>query len=207
MNWHRLFVFANYTLSTSRTNTGGAFSLLPNGDDLEAEWGPTGGDARHRVGGSVNAQPVANLTVALNANVRTGTPYNVTTGRDDNGDGVFNDRPVGTPRNSTRGAASADLGGRVSYALGFGPRRAAGGGGGTQVVMISGGGGGGPMAPAFGGGPNDRRFRLEFYLSAQNLLNRANFTGYSGVLTSPLFGQPTGASPARRVQVGVRLGF
>jgi hypothetical protein len=209
MNWHRLFVFANYTLSTNRTNTGGPFALLPNKDNLEAEWGPTTGDARHRFGGSFNVQPVTNLTVALNASYRSGTPYNVTTGRDDNGDGVFNDRPAGESRNAARGAAIVDLGGRLAYGRGFGPVRSAGGtgGGGAQVVIVSGGGGGGGLAPAFGGAASDRRFRIEFYVAGQNLLNRTNYTSYSGVLASPLFGQPTSASNGRRVQLGVRFGF
>ena len=48
---------------------------------------------------------------------------------------------------------------------------------------------------------------LEFYVAGQNLLNRVNYAGYSGVLTSPLFGQPTAAGQARRVQLGVRFGF
>jgi hypothetical protein len=205
LNWHRLFMLANYTLSTSRSDTSGAFSLLASGDNLGAEWGPTGGDARHRFGGSFNMQPVTNLTVAVNASYRSGTPYNVTTGRDDNGDGVFNDRPSGTSRNSARGAATFDLGGRVAYAWGFGPARTGGGVGSTQVVIVSGTGGG--LTPGFGGGASDRRYRLEFYLAGQNLLNRANYSSYSGVLTSPLFGRPTSAGNARRVQIGVRFGF
>ena len=208
MNWRRLFIFANYTLSTSRTDTSGAFSLLPGGDNLEAEWGPSGGDTRHRFSASFNMQPVTDLSVSLNASARSEMPYNITTGRDDNADGTFNDRPAGTSRNSARGAASVDLGGRLSYAWGFGPKRTAGGvgGGGTQVIVMS-GGSGGMMASGFGGGANNRRFRLEFYLSGQNLLNRTNYMSYSGVLTSPLFGHPTSAGTARRVQLGVRFGF
>jgi hypothetical protein len=50
MDWRRLFLFVNYTLSTARTNTTGAFSPLPSGDNLDAEWGPTSGDARHQIG-------------------------------------------------------------------------------------------------------------------------------------------------------------
>jgi hypothetical protein len=72
-------------------------------------------------------------------------------------------------------------------------------------VIVSGTGGG--LTPGFGGGASDRRYRLEFYLAGQNLLNRANYSSYSGVLTSPLFGRPTSAGNARRVQIGVRFGF
>lgn len=208
LNRRRTFMFVNYTLAKNESNSSGPFSLPAAGDDLSAEWGPTAADARHRIGASFNTQPIANLTVALNAGYRSATPYNVTTGRDDNGDGVFNDRPAGTPRNSARGGAQIDLGGRVSYAWGFGERPQTGGGlGGPGQVVIVGGGGAGPMTPAFGGGAADKRYRLEFYVSAQNLLNRTNYANYSGVMTSPLFGQPTSAGQARRAQAGIRFGF
>jgi hypothetical protein len=207
MNWHRLLLFANYTLATSRTNTSGAFSTPTTDDNLAADWGPSSGDARHRLGAMINAQPVANLTVALNISARSALPYNITTGRDDNNDGVFNDRPAGVSRDSARGSAVVDVGGRVSYGWGFGPARSGGGGGGTQVTIVSSGPGGGAMAAGFAGGPNDRRFRVEVYASAQNLFNRTNYTSYGGVFGSPVFGQPIAAATARRVQAGVRFSF
>ena len=209
MNWRRLLVLGSYTLATGRTNTGGAFVTPTEADNPDADWGPTGGDARHRLGGMINLQPVANLSAAVNVSYRSALPYNITTGADDNGDGVFNDRPAGVSRNSARGSASFDLGGRISYGWGFGPIRQGGGGGGTQVVVMAGGPGSGTAPPpaGIGGGSSDRRFRLELYASGQNLLNRANYIGYSGVVTSPMFGQPTAASTARRVQVGARFSF
>jgi len=45
------------------------------------------------------------------------------------------------------------------------------------------------------------------YLSGQNLLNRANYVGYSGVATSPFFGQPTNVMNPRKLQAGLRFGF
>ena len=206
--WKRAFFFANYTWSRSDTNTTGAFSLPANGDNLDTEWGPSGGDVRHRASFSMNMAPITNLSVSLNARAQSGSPYNLTTGRDDNRDGLFNDRPAGTSRNSARAAAQWDLGGRVSYAWGFGTRGpSAGGGPGGATVVIGGGGGGGAMAPGFGGGAQDKRFRIEVYASAQNLLNRANYVGYSGVMTSQLFGQPTSVMNPRKVQLGIRFGF
>jgi hypothetical protein len=208
-NWHRTFAFLNYTWSKSDSNTGGAFTLLPGGDNLALEWGPAAGDARHRFNASLSSEPISNLSVSLNLGARTATPYTITTGRDDNTDGTFNDRPAGTKRNSARGADNIDLGGRVSYGWAFGPPRGGGGGGGggQQVVVAMGGGGGGGIATAFSGGASDKRYRLDFYVSGQNLLNRVNYTSYSGVMTSPLFGQPIAAAQARRLQVGIRFGF
>jgi hypothetical protein len=208
LDWKRTFMMANYNLASARTNTTGAFSLPANGDNLETEWGPSGGDIRHRISGSVSMAPWRDVSLSVNAGVRSGTPYNVTTGADNNGDGMFSDRPAGTTRNSARGAWQVDLGGRLSYAIGFGTARSAGGGaGGTQVVIAMGGGGGGAMAPGFGGGAESKRYRVEFYVSGQNLLNRVNYTAYSFVLTSPFYGDPVAASQPRRIQVGTRFGF
>jgi hypothetical protein len=63
------------------------------------------------------------------------------------------------------------------------------------------------MAAGFAGGGSDRRFRIDFYVSAQNIINRVNYTAYSGVMTSPLFGQPTSAGSPFRAQLGARFSF
>jgi hypothetical protein len=49
--------------------------------------------------------------------------------------------------------------------------------------------------------------RGELYAQGFNVLNRANFVGYGGNLQSPLFGRPVSASPARRVEFGLQVGF
>jgi hypothetical protein len=58
-----------------------------------------------------------------------------------------------------------------------------------------------------GGGAENKRIRIELFASAQNLLNSVTAIGYSGVMTSPFFGQPTAAMPGRRIDVGARAGF
>ena len=65
LSWHQTFFAANYAISSTQTNTTGAFSLPANGDDLSTEWGQT--VPRHRFGGSFNTQPIRNLTVNVNA--------------------------------------------------------------------------------------------------------------------------------------------
>ncbi len=205
MDLRRLFLMLNYSWSRTEANTVGGYALAAAGDDLGTEWGPATGDVPHRAGASLNLSPLKNVSMGLNVRAQAGLPYNVTTGRDDNHDGVFNDRPAGVPRNSARGAAQWDIGGRVAYAWGFGTPRPAGGGGGGPVVIHAGGGGG--LAPGFGGGAADKRYRLEFYVSGQNLLNRVNYTAYSFVVTSPLYGLPVAAANPRKFQVGVRVGF
>jgi hypothetical protein len=72
--------------------------------------------------------------------------------------------------------------------------------------MIRAGGGETPMG-GFSGGADDKRWRFEIYAAANNLFNRTNLMGYSGVMTSPFFLQATSAAPARRIELGMRFGF
>jgi hypothetical protein len=204
LNWRRTILSGSYTWSTNERNTTGAFSL-PADADLSTEWGQMG--PRHRASASLNTQLATSLAFSLNLAGQSGMPYNVTTGFDDNGDGVFNDRPADMPRNAATGAAHWTLGSRLTYSIGFGerPQGAGGaGGGGASVVQMGGPGGG---MGGFGGGPSNARVRLDFFVSAQNLTNRANFVGYSGVMTSPFFGLPTNTTGPRKVEAGIRLAF
>jgi hypothetical protein len=164
------------------------------------------------VGGNINTTLFGRFNIGLNANWRSGTPYNITTGRDDNGDTVTNDRPVGVGRNSARGDSVFTLSGNFSYSRTFGRRTGEGGAGGTTVIMRDGAAaaGGGQVMVMPAGGPmpsNSGRYSFNLFLNARNLLNTVNPQGYSGVMTSPLFGRPTGAAPARTVDIGVRFGF
>jgi hypothetical protein len=207
----RTILFANYSWLRQENDADGPFSLPADSYNLAGEWGPAAGVPHHIFSSIINTTIRKNLRVGLTATARTGTPYNITTGRDENGDTVFNDRPDGVSRNTGTTKGMWDMGGRVSYAFGFGQRPAGPGmGGGPTVVIqrVGAVGGGGDMLNAIGGGgAEDKRVRFELYVSAQNLLNHVNPIGYSGVMTSPFFGEPTAAMPARRIDLGVRLGF
>jgi hypothetical protein len=203
LDWRQTFLATSYVFSSMETNTAGAFALPASGDDLSTEWGPS--MPRHRWTLMFNTRPVGSLGVSLNLRAQSGSPYTITTGTDDNGDGLFTDRPAGTGRNSVVGAGQFDAGLRVSYTIGLGPRRS-GPAGGAQVITIAAGGGGG-MPGGVGGGASDRRFRLEIYAAAQNVTDRRNYVGYSGVLTSPFFSQPTNVLNPRKVEIGLRFGF
>ena len=203
LEWRQTFFAMNYSLTSSETNTTGAFGLPARGDELASEWGVMA--PRHRLGATFNMRPLNALGVAVNVRAQSGTPYNITTGLDDNGDGLFNDRPADLPRNAARTAAQWDAGVRVSYMIAFGPRVSTAGSGGATVIMAGGGGGG--MPTGVGSGASDRRFKLEFYASAQNVTNHLNYIGYSGVMTSPFFGEPTNVLNPRKIEIGTRFGF
>ena len=85
----------------------------------DAEWGPSLNDRRHvvAINGAVNLPGDVQLSPVLF--LSTGQPLNVTTGRDDNGDTIYNDRPAGYARNSERtsGYKQLDLGISRAFAL------------------------------------------------------------------------------------------
>lgn len=203
----RLMFGGNYTLSFSRDDGSGALALPANSITPD-EWGPAGDDVRHRLGMFFNMRLLPSLRLGGNLRAESASPYNITTGRDDNRDTVFNDRPSGVARNSARGDDYVDLNLRLGYTFGFGTRKTTGGagpGGGPMVVRVGGGDRGGPM----GGGPMDRSKLVSFevYASASNVLNTVNYSGYSGVVTSPYFGIATSARPPRRIEIGMRVMF
>ena len=198
VRWKRTTLFANYTFSTLESNTDGAFAIAPTGI-LDAEWGPAPGDVRHRLNVTLNSQVVRALLLSLNVTGSSAPPYSIRTGFDDNGDLVFNDRPVGVGRNTQRGAAQWTINTVFGYQLALG-KRAPSGPPITTVIQ----GGGVPSVQTFQPPP---RYLLQFFVQAQNLTNRANYTGYVGTLTSPFFGQPTSVSPMRRIDIGFNLNF
>ncbi|HEU5257506.1 MAG TPA: TonB-dependent receptor [Vicinamibacterales bacterium] len=181
-------VAMNYTLAQFKNHADNAMQLPVDSYNPDAEWGPSSQDIRHRLQANVFLPPVRGFRLAVNGLVyQSGAPYNITTGRDDNHDLVINDRPLDAfgnviGRNSARGAARwGDLSMRLGRAFPFGRRS------------------------TDGAAPQARN--VEFFAQAENVLNRVNFTNYAGTMTSTLFGRPTAASQARRVQVGMQLRF
>jgi hypothetical protein len=73
--------------------------------------------------------------------------------------------------------------------------------------MVRIGGGGDGAAPPTLPGAAPKKYRLEFYAQVFNLLNHANLGAFSGVMTSPFFGQATSAQPPRRLELGTRFNF
>jgi hypothetical protein len=88
-----LSIFANYTLGKAMADTD--FGSAPlNQYDLHGEYARTLFDARHRftLAGNIGI-PKLKLSLSPIIIARTGTPFNITTGFDDNRDGITNDRP------------------------------------------------------------------------------------------------------------------
>jgi carboxypeptidase family protein/TonB-dependent receptor-like protein len=170
-----------YTLGRAYNNTGGINARLANNYDLTGEWSRADFDERHRFNllGAIKAGDWFDLgmTVALTS----GRPYSLTIGRDDNQDTIANDRPLGVRRNSLQGPGAATIDLRWSKEF-F-------------------------LKAAKKGKKTDEGPTVKVGLSAFNVVNRVNYTGYVGNQSSPFFGLPVAARPARRVQLNINFSF
>jgi hypothetical protein len=160
-----------------RGRAGGISSFPANNYDLSGEWSRADFDQRSRFNmlGTVTAGRYLNLGIALG--LYSGQPYSETTGRDENNDGLANDRPSGVRRNSLQGPGYADLDLRWSHDFFFKPAR------------------------------KDKGPTATLGLDAFDVLNHVNYVSYVGVLSSPFFGKPVSAQPPRRLQVSFRFRF
>src|SRR5262249_40427174 len=101
--------YAQYLFSKGTNDTSGTFSLPANNYDLRPEIGPADFDRRHRF----NLMGVMKLSQGFQfgmvLSLASGAPFDISTGMDDNGDSVANDRPFGTTRNTGRGPGMMQL--------------------------------------------------------------------------------------------------
>ncbi len=205
-------IYVSYTLSANRNDTDGASTLPADSSDLSNEFGWATFDQRHNlvISGSV-ALPLG-ISLSPFITLGSGKPFNITTGRDNNGDTIFMDRPslaapgeadaVQTrfgwlnanpgpgaqtiPRNFARGAGEINV---TLYAF--------------RMIKLT----NRPATAVPAGSPPGREYSLFLSASAENLVNRTNLTGYNGVLTSSAFGQPVRALGPRRVQLSASFSF
>jgi hypothetical protein len=199
--WRRgLRLSGSYTLGRQRNNTEGAFAVPAT--DLEFEWGPSSGDIRHRGSISFGTAAVRGLSASMSLNGSSRRPLTIRTGVDDNGDLIFNDRPAGVGRNSVRVPGQWGSSASFGYAFSFGSRRVASGGG-VSITQAA----GGALTVNVANSEAVARYRLNLSVNMQNLFNRPTYGGYSGVITSPTFLQPTSASGVRRTTMNINLTF
>ncbi|MCW5966412.1 MAG: TonB-dependent receptor [Bryobacterales bacterium] len=174
----RIMLFGFYSLGKAESDADRGNALPANQYDLSNEWGRSMMDIRHRVvmGGNINGP--WGFTLNPFVMYRSGMPFNITTGRDNNGDTVFTDRPAFAtdltlpgvvqtawgafdpnpqpgmniiPRNYGEGPSQFTVNLRLSRTWSFGERS---GGNPMPGGMMGGPGGpGGGGAPMGGGGP------------------------------------------------------
>ena len=100
---------ARYNLGKTYNNTSGIRYFPANSYYPQADWSRSDNDQRHKFDmlASVEAGKWFNFGTALS--VYSGKPVNVTTGNDENRDGLALDRPAGVPRNTMHGPSYVGL--------------------------------------------------------------------------------------------------
>jgi hypothetical protein len=202
----RFFWFVNYVYGRSLNETDNPLLAPADSYNRRADWGPSLTDIRHRFAGLAQGSLGHGFQIGTMFRASSAPPYNITTGIDNNGDTILNDRPTGVGRNFARGTGQWDLDTRLAWIRGFGTREDHGGV--TRLIRIGEGSRDMPDMP-MGGDPNAPAplIRMQLYTQVFNLMNHANWTSFTGVETSPFFGRPTAALPGRRMEVGIKFSF
>lgn len=194
------FGYLNFHFNSDSDNP----DMLPQSSyDLRGEWSRPSWQSRHQAFMVSTIFLPRKLRASLSLDSASGTPFNITTGRDNNGDGNFNDRPNVVDA-STPGALVTRFGTFDPTAVnGNLPRNA-----GTNSAIIRFDLG---LSRTFVVGrksaASEGQLKLTVNALARNLFNRANLFDINGVLASPFFGRANTAAPARRIELGVRFSF
>ncbi|MEZ5398908.1 MAG: TonB-dependent receptor [Bryobacteraceae bacterium] len=173
----RVTGMAQYVFGRTRTDTGGVNWYPANSFSPAGEWGRADTDRRHQFNflGTASLHHWANF--GLSVSLLSGIPFNITTGRDDNRDGMALDRPAGVTRNTGLGPGAAVIDLRWYRDFRLRPAR------------------------------KDKSPSFTVSVDAFNILNHVNYQNFVGALTSPFYGQAVGSQPPRRLQIGCRYQF
>jgi hypothetical protein len=166
-----------YTWQHADANTLWSYFTPQNMYKPNDEWSRNDYDQRQRLALFGTFYPDRPLTLGVGFYNNTPQPYTITTGTDDYHTGIFNARPPGVPRNSLNGGNYQDVDLRLNYTRKLHPK------------------------------VKDDPTAVEFSLSSFNTLNRANFDGFNGVITSPGFRKPTFAGDPRKLQLSASYTF
>jgi Carboxypeptidase regulatory-like domain len=92
-----------YTLSRTDNNTSGISFFPVNSYDPSADWGRSDNDRLHKFDLLASSQPTRFFTLGVGLSLYSGKPVTISTGADNNHDGIINDRPAGVARNTMPG--------------------------------------------------------------------------------------------------------
>ena len=218
-----LSIFANFGTGKGKTDTDCIFGSLgncfpANSYDVSNEYARVAfiPSRNFFLGGTINV-PKLKLTLNPFIILSAGRPFNIVTGRDTNGDGLFTERPAFAtdrtnpadlrrtrfgdfdlnpapgqqliPRNFGTGPGffSVNMGISRSFAFGDAPKSA------VTTPPPQGGGQGGPAKQSNNSsGPKpEKRYNVTLSINIQNLFNHTNLTNPIGNLSSPRFGEST----------------
>ncbi|HJQ69038.1 MAG TPA: TonB-dependent receptor [Blastocatellia bacterium] len=204
----KISIVTNYAFNKADSDTDGAGTFPADSYDLSGEFGRSSLDIRHRFALSSSVALPWNVRISPLIFARTGAPFNITTGRDPNGDTLFTERPALAtditkpgvvitpfgafdpnpapgqkiiPRNFGDGPGFFGVNLALSRTFGFGqaPRRTARAQQGGNAVAAN----AARSVPA-----EERPYKLNLAVRFVNLFNHVNPGAPIGNLSSPLFG-------------------
>ena len=206
----RLSAFTLIGLSRETGESDGPLYFPANSYDLSTEYGSVLNDVHAFANVGLNYNGPWGL--AFNSLIRMSSPnrFNIITGRDTNGDGVFMERPAFATDLSKPGVVVTPFGAfdpNPDPGQAMIPRNFGRGPGFFQVNLrvaktFRFNSFGGVLQGLGKSGTGDaKRYGLTFSIQAQNLFNNTNFGPFIGNLNSPLFGQAnsTAGTPRRFV--------
>ena len=168
-----------YTLGKTYNNTSGITYFPGNSYFAAADWARSDNDRRHKFDLLGSTEIAKYFSVGAALSLYSGKPVNVTTGADDNHDGIYNDRPIlpaAFARNTMHGPGLINLDLNLEH----------------DFLFVK----GKKEGPA-----------LTVVLNAFNVLNHQNDATYVGVLSSVYFGKAVSVLPPRRMQLNLQFKF
>jgi hypothetical protein len=202
-------LYSGYLLFDFHSDTENPLTTPQSSYNLAGEWARPAWQSRHRGFMTAILNLPWNLKASTTFSAASGTPFNITTGRDNNGDGLFNDRPSQAAPNATKAIATrygtfdiAAVNGDLPRNTETNPSVATVDLNLSRIFQF-----GSAPSPDAGSGRNEARYRITINVRANNLLNRTNPAGLNGILASPFFGRANIAQPARRIETGLRFSF
>jgi hypothetical protein len=215
----RLTYYGTYIFSKAFSDTEGPSTFPASSYDLAADWGRSLQDIRHTFywGGWISGP----LRIDINPTfvIRSGVPFNITTGLDSDGDTLFTERPAFATSQSSGNVVATPFGvfdlspqpgqpliprnfGRGSRFMSTHLRL----GRTFNVTQVS-------NSP----NPAKHNLSLTVALQIQNLFNQTNADVPAGNLSSPLFGRPyssvgywgfgNNSAGNRRIEAQIHVGF
>jgi len=168
-----------YTLGKTYNNASGITYFPGSSYFPSADWARSDNDRRHKFDLLGSTEIAKYFSVGAALSLYSGKPVNVTTGADDNHDGIYNDRPlspVAYARNTMHGPGliNLDLNLERDFLFVKGKKE----------------------------GPT-----LTVGVNSFNVLNHQNDITYVGVISSVYFGKAVSALPPRRMQLNLQFKF
>lgn len=197
-SWYRTGYTWSKTIDTGPDPLKGGIALPAVSGDVNEERGRSDSDRRHQfaLSGGTNL-PLWGLQLSGIARYATGAPFNVTSGKDDNLDGVSTDRPAGVGRNTGADTNLAQVN-ALRRKEGLPPVHDLEEPDYLQVDLRA----AWPFAMRGGRVPG------ELFIQIFNIFDRVNGGPIEGSALSRNFGNEIGIlSPPRTMELGFRFGF